>query len=157
MGSCTSSKRDLINLRLSKHIDVIANLVDAMKPQLVYVELKTGYNDNGPAWIGIASFSKTGRMIYFNGKAFQKGSNVKGNHFDVVTGDEYWISGIKKDGSNRHWAGSGKIQIDKAVVDQYLALTNQTTLTKSMFEIVELNNVPPKEEIREVKNNKLTS
>lgn len=36
-----------------------------MKSEIVYVELKTGYNDNGPSWIGKATYSKTGRTIYF--------------------------------------------------------------------------------------------
>ena len=31
-------------------------------------------------------------------KRFQrlKGSGISGNYFDVETGDEYWISGVKK-------------------------------------------------------------
>ena len=31
-----------------------------------YIELKTGYADNGPAWIGNVKESKTGKTIYFN-------------------------------------------------------------------------------------------
>jgi hypothetical protein len=31
----------------------------------MYIELKTGYQDNGPAWIGRVKFSKTGQTIYF--------------------------------------------------------------------------------------------
>jgi len=85
-----------------------------MKSKLMYVELKTGYNDNGPAWIGNAFFSKTGKTIYFNGKVFLKGErHSSGNHLEYITGDSYWISGIKKDGNDRHWAGNGKINIDK--------------------------------------------
>jgi hypothetical protein len=38
-----------------------------MKQKLFYVELKTAYSDNGPAWIGKAFFSKSGQTIYFNG------------------------------------------------------------------------------------------
>ena len=37
-----------------------------------YIELKTGYNDNGPAWIGNVKESKSGKTIYFNDHAFQK-------------------------------------------------------------------------------------
>ncbi len=33
---------------------------------LRYIELKSGYSDNGPAWIGYVTPSKTGRTIYFN-------------------------------------------------------------------------------------------
>lgn len=40
---------------------------------LMYIELKTGYSDDGPAWIGYVKTSKTKKTIYFNGHAFQKG------------------------------------------------------------------------------------
>ena len=40
-----------------------------------YIELKTGYSDNGPAWIGNVKESKSGRTIYFNDHAFQKFDN----------------------------------------------------------------------------------
>ena len=74
-----------------------------MKRQLTYIELKTGYSDNGPAWIGLVEFSKTGQTLYFDNKALKKqkipGSNS--NHYDIETGDEYWVSGIKKNGQDR--------------------------------------------------------
>ncbi len=35
---------------------------------LRYIELKTGYNDNGPAWIGRVKLSGSGKTIYFNGR-----------------------------------------------------------------------------------------
>ena len=31
-----------------------------------YIELKTGYNDDGPAWIGNVKESKSGKTVYFN-------------------------------------------------------------------------------------------
>lgn len=37
-----------------------------MKQELKYIELKTSYSDNGPAWIGYVEFSKSGQTIYFN-------------------------------------------------------------------------------------------
>ncbi len=85
---------------------------------LKYIELKSGFNDNGPAWLGKVTQSKSGKSIYFNGKCFKKhAGGISGNHLDVETGEEYWISGIKKNGKDRHWAGSGKITIEAAVVD----------------------------------------
>ena len=39
---------------------------------LMYIELKTGYSDDGPAWIGYVRTSKTKKTIYFNDHAFQK-------------------------------------------------------------------------------------
>jgi len=37
---------------------------DAIK----YIELKTGYADNGPAWIDRVRLSKSGRSIHWRGK-----------------------------------------------------------------------------------------
>jgi len=125
-----------------------------MKSQLMYVELKTGYSDDGPAWIGMAFFSKTGKSIYFNGLPFSKGNRSGGNYYDNINGQYYWISGIKKRGSNRHWAGHGKIKIDKNVVDQYLTITERLNLPANRFEIVELNNNPPVEKFNEMENEK---
>jgi hypothetical protein len=36
-----------------------------------YVELKSGYHDDGPAWIARVLVSKPGRTVYFNGKALK--------------------------------------------------------------------------------------
>jgi hypothetical protein len=125
-----------------------------MKSRLMYVELKTGHSDDGPAWIGKASFSKTGRTIYFNGQAFRGGRRIGGNLHEAESGDTYWISGVKKDGSDRHSAGFGGIKIDKAVIAEYLAIVNKNELPKNKFEIVELDNNPPKEMMHEIANQK---
>ena len=42
-----------------------------MIKNLMYIELKSGYSDDGPAWIGYVKTSKTGKTIYFNDHAFQ--------------------------------------------------------------------------------------
>jgi len=39
---------------------------------LRYVELKSGHSDDGSAWIGYVTSSKTGRTVYFNGRALMK-------------------------------------------------------------------------------------
>ncbi len=121
----------------------------------MYVELKTGYSDNGPGWIGLAFYSKSGRTLYFNGLAFSKGNSDGGNHYEILSGDYYWISGIKKTGSNRHWAGYGKIKIDKNVVTEYLAITNLSLPLSNTFEIVELNNDPSVEQYNAIVNQPL--
>jgi hypothetical protein len=66
----------------------------------MYVELKSGYHDNGPAWIGRVAFSKTGRTIYYRGKSLRRipGGGIFANHRDIETGEEYWVSGVKKNG-----------------------------------------------------------
>lgn len=123
-----------------------------MKSKLMYVEAKSGFSDNGPAWIGKAFFSRSGQTIYFNGQAFKKGSGISGNYFEIETGDEYWISGVKKDGKDRHWAGGGKIVIDKSVISEYLEIVDLADLPKNKFEIDELNNTPPIQSNNELEN-----
>ena len=105
-----------------------------MKDRIIYVELKSGYAGNGPAWIGRAAASKSGTTVYSNGKAFRrsKGGNVGGNHYDVETGEEYWISGVKKDNQDRHRSGGGDILIDHSVIDAYLAETGRDALPANL-------------------------
>ena len=43
---------------------------------LMYIELKTGYSDDGPAWIGYVKTSKSKKTIYFNDHAFQAQKQV---------------------------------------------------------------------------------
>jgi hypothetical protein len=100
---------------------------------LRFIELKSGFNDDGPAWIGQVQLSRSGRTVYFNGKALKRGGGGSGNHFDLETGEEYWISGIKKNGKDRHWAGSGKITIEAAAVDPYLKAIGVKELNPKKF------------------------
>ncbi|MEM6901584.1 MAG: hypothetical protein AAF583_17685 [Pseudomonadota bacterium] len=103
-----------------------------MQKRLVYVELKSGHGHTGPAWIGFAKPSKSGLTLYFNGLALKslKGSGISCNYFDVLTGDEYWISGVKKNAMDRHWAGGGDVLIDEAAVTEYLEATKRSALPK---------------------------
>ena len=125
-----------------------------MKSKLLYVELKSGYSDNGPAWIGEGRYSKSRRTIYFNGKAFQsmKGAGIGANYYDLETAEEYWISGVKKNETNRHWAGSGLIQIDRGVIDEFLALTGRNSLNLNEFKPVEFSKEDVKSRINEGQN-----
>lgn len=107
-----------------------------MKDQLMYVERKRGHNHDDLAWIGRVKFSRTGRTAYFNGQSFKHLG--KGDYFEPESGDAYWISGIKKNGEDRHWAGHGKIMIDKEVVTEYLQHIQTDKLNPNKFEIVEI-------------------
>lgn len=102
---------------------------------LRYIELKTGFNGNGPAWIGHVQGSHSGRTMYFNGKAFRrtKRATSSANYYDVETFDEYWISGVKRSGNDRHWAGSGKVMIQASAVEEYLRVTGMTGLDRLRF------------------------
>ena len=128
------------------------NVLRKMKSKLLYVELKSGYSDDGPAWIGKGSYSKSGRTIYFNGQAFQsmKGAGVGANYYDLETTEEYWISGVKKNETNRHWAGSGLVQIDREVVEEFKTLTGRKELNKNEFEVIEFSKEDVKSRINEI-------
>ncbi len=110
-----------------------------MKSKVMYIELKSGYSDNGPAWIGKVEFSKSGQTIYFDNKAIKKLKNpsLGANHFDILTGDEYWVSGVKKNGTDRHWAGGGKIMLDRKSIDEYLKLVDFTIIEDIHFDIID--------------------
>ena len=94
-----------------------------MQPRILYVELKTGFNDDGPAWITWASFSKTGRTVYAKGRTLRLFSGGWGaNHYDVESGEEWWVSGPKGNQQDRHWAGKGPVIIDEDAREAYAAL-----------------------------------
>lgn len=107
------------------------------KQKLMYIELKSGHGNSGPAWISHVAFSKSGRTIYFNGKSLKRSINggIAGNYYELGSGDEYWVSGVKKKGTNRHWAGSGMIQLDINVVGEFLRHVGQEVSDAKNYEI----------------------
>ena len=121
---------------------------------LMYIELKTGYSDDGPAWIGYVRTSKSKKTVYFNDRAFQKIIGNYSNYIDIENGDEYWISGIKKAESNRHWAGHGKIKIDRRAVTEYLSLIGEEKLPLNLFELVDIEDKFPVQRVNEFLNGK---
>jgi hypothetical protein len=107
---------------------------------LRYIELKSGYADNGPAWIGYVTTSKTGRTLYFNGRGLiklkgQRRAEMGGNYVDMESGESFWVSGVKKDGEDRHWAGSGKVLIEADAVSEYVKTIGADVLDKSRCEV----------------------
>jgi len=108
-----------------------------MQAAMKYVELKSGYSDNGPAWIAQVAFSKSGRTVYFNGLTLRRWNGFSGNHMNAETGEEYWISGVKKTGTNRHPCGCGKIMVQRSVLEEFLAWTGQERLDDSLYEVMD--------------------
>jgi hypothetical protein len=86
----------------------------------MYIENKSA-GLSGPARIGRVTFSKSGKSIYYKEKEFRslKGHGFKSNYFEVESGDEYWISGPKKDGSDRLYGERIPIEIDEDVREEY--------------------------------------
>ena len=86
----------------------------------MYIERKAG-SLTGDARIGRVTLSRTGCTIYYGNRRFQslKGAGFKANYFDVETGEDYWISGPKRDGSDRLYGERIPIEIDEDVREEY--------------------------------------
>ena len=94
----------------------------AHKTRIMYIEQKTGEGADGisgPARIGRVTFSKSGKSLYYRGRTLKTlaGRGFKANYFDVDTGEEFWISGCKKKGGDRLYAGI--VEIDKDAAEEY--------------------------------------
>lgn len=91
------------------------------KTRIMYMENKSA-SLNGEARIGRVSFSKTGKSLTYAGRTFHslKGSGFKANYFDADTGEQFWISGPRKDGKDRLYPTSAMpVEIDEDVADEY--------------------------------------
>lgn len=92
------------------------------RTRIMYIESKYGENDLiGSARIGRVTFSKSGKSLHYDGKTFQtlSGRGFKANYFDTETGDHYWISGCKKDGTDRLYGERLPIYIDEDAREEY--------------------------------------
>ncbi len=85
----------------------------------MWIEKKDGLV--GPARIGRVTFSKTRKSIHYGGKTFHTldGQSFKANYADVETGEEYWISGCRKDGRDALY--NTDVEIDDDVREEYWA------------------------------------
>ena len=72
--------------------------------RLMYIENRTTDIDGHRARIGWVTFSNSGLSIYYRGRtlARSKGQGISSNYYDADTGEEYWVSGLKRRGSNSH-------------------------------------------------------
>ena len=91
-----------------------------MRSRITYIEDKS-CGLSGPARIGRVTFSKSGKTIYYGGRAFRslKGGGFKANYFDAETGAEFWISGCRKDGTDRLYGERVPVEIDDEVREEY--------------------------------------
>ena len=110
------------------------------RSRIMYIEQKSGKNA-GQARIGRVTFSRKGRTLYYKDLAFvsAKGRGIWGNYdgYDkklyltfvnakLVPGQrltgyvgEFWISGPKKNGADRHYAESAEVTVDEDVAEEY--------------------------------------
>jgi hypothetical protein len=90
-------------------------------PRIMYIEYKGEAGLHGSARIGRVTFSRTGATLHYNGRSFQslKGSGFKANYFDVESGEQYWISGPRRDGVDRLYKSDWPVEIDDDVREEY--------------------------------------
>ena len=76
----------------------MSQLTKGKDKRVMYVENKEGEIDGVRARIGWVTFSKTGQSIYYRNLVLKriKGGGVSGNFYEEQTGQEFWVSGIKK-------------------------------------------------------------
>ena len=125
-----------------------------MIKDLMYIELKTGYSDDGPAWIGYVKTSKTKKTIYFNDQpnddcslSFSNQKSSIHHHFQCLhsLNNRHYIS-------ERH--GHGKIMIDCRAVNEYLTLIGEKELPLILFEIIDIEDRFPVERVNKLLNDK---
>lgn len=101
----------------------------------MYIERKAG-STTGEARIGKVSFSKTGRTLYYANMTFAK---VKGgykyNCIEVETGEEYWISGCKKDGTDSLYAPKPVFIDEDCRIDYWTTIRQQPEFIDKQFSI----------------------
>ncbi len=83
----------------------------------MYVQLEPGYDmDRGPAWIGWVRFSKSWQTAYVHGRTLRRAVDVSGNFYDVDTGEEFWISGPRRDRTDARYSAQRPTVEDDARV-----------------------------------------
>ena len=87
--------------------------------RIMWVERKGSGGLVGPARIGRVLPSRTGQSLHYDGQTFHtlRGRGFKANYYDVGTGEEYWISGCRKDGMDALY--STDVEIDEDVREEY--------------------------------------
>ena len=91
--------------------------------RVMYLENKAGPIDGAEARIGWVTFSRTGNTVYYRGRTLLRGNMTGGNFFDEDTHETYWVSGVKKRGSNSHPAErSLNIEVDADALEEYRSI-----------------------------------
>ena len=102
----------------------------AHRTRIMYIECK-GDDIVGPARIGRVTFSKTEKSLSYAGHSFSTlaGYGFKANYVNDDTGEQYWISGCKKDGSDALYSTTVEIEEDER--EEYWAkIRNQPEMSE---------------------------
>jgi len=101
-----------------------------MKSRILFIEPGGGLGTSR-ARIGLVAFSKTGKTFKYKEQEFQslKGGGYKCNYYDLETGEEYWISGPKKNGEDALYPLD--VEIDEEIrVEYWTEIRNRPDLIK---------------------------
>jgi hypothetical protein len=100
--------------------------------RIMYIERKAG-KLTGEARIGRVTFTRTRRTLYYGDKSFRRPASAgfKSNYYCVETGENYWISGCKRDGTDRLYDEGVAIHIDDDVREEYWTTIRKKPGTKN--------------------------
>jgi hypothetical protein len=95
----------------------------------MYVQITTGNDtDRGPAWIARVRFSKAWNTAYIHGRTLHRHPGmVDANFYDVETGEEFWVSGPKRDQTDGRYSNLLP-DVDDDARDDYEAFLNGAPL-----------------------------
>jgi hypothetical protein len=82
--------------------------------RIMYIENKSGGLD-GAGRIGWVEFSKSRRSYHYAGRLLKRCVGYKYNCVDTETGEEFWVSGPKRDGTDKLYGGIVEIDDDARV------------------------------------------
>ncbi len=84
----------------------------------MWIEDKSG-GLTGPARIGWVEVKNGGKKIVYGSQVFRslRGQGFKANFYDVVTKDEYWISGCRRDGMDALY--NTTVEVDDDALEEY--------------------------------------
>lgn len=92
----------------------------------MYVENKSGTIEGVKARIGWVEFSKSGGTFYYRGLMLQKGVVPRGNCFDVITNEIYWVAEVKTRGLNaRDEDSEAAIEVDPDAIEELQRLKGE--------------------------------
>jgi len=84
----------------------------------MWIEYK-GEGIAGPARIGWVEVKERGKKLIYRGQSFRslRGRGFKSNYYDTETGEEYWISGCRKDGRDALY--NTEVEVDEDALEEY--------------------------------------
>jgi len=98
--------------------------------RLMYIEKKGGDIDGAAGRIGWVTLSSDGLRVTYRGRTLTRvpGEGVRGTYHDEGSGQEYWVSSVKKSGSHAHFAPRVAVRIDPDARYEYRRLRATATL-----------------------------